>query len=1021
MRRRLLATALLLATLAAPPAPACSIISDTGGSDLLSAVAADRDSVWTTLHLGDGRLRAARFSAMGSLERELVLAVPGAELDSWGLVVDRRGRLWLQAHPAWDEDSEAEWEDRTWAVVFSPRGKLLARFEITGWGRFEIAPDGEIYVERTSDEEGGPGLAFARVRLGGLEPLFTLATEELFEYPRPCANEGVDAAPLAGGRFAVLRTWGGDGWLSIYDARGGRLARWPFWTEGGGSASARVSSGSGSGVTISYSVYEGREERRGAGFDASGERRFEILLPAETEPDLVPLASGGFWAYTSWAGTLRRFSPTGMATAAFDLDPPPDGISWSAHAARQRELAQLPADAPAERWLDALLYGDAATSARAGEQLVAQGRPALPVLLDRLDHHHEIWPLVERILAADPAAPAAVVAHLAGAERAARIAFVRWLGEASPLPPAPVLEIYRDLLEDLYVSGTGGESAASPALDALPLSDRIVAHQIEEVLERGRSPFFLDAIFVRFPTVAAAIDAALAGPPMPRHHAVELLHSLLEQLEHRPPDESPQLEQELRDRSRRWATSPDADVALAGSLLALATGDAAELPRLLDETKEKQRQGSSAAAILRLLRFYPEALDEPAIDALLEALHCRDCRHHPRLVAALRPLLGTDDFARAVERYHRLPADEPLPERLFATLTRELPRLGESELLAFLDDPRLHALGPSHRLASFLDRVHRFAADRPGTQQAARDAFHAVFTPEAVRQAEPDVEPKNLFAAAHETPRFGHWLGALEPAPLHGLMDEVTDDLLAAIEPPQQAAVARKARAGPGFAEFVERSGREIPEHLREWGTSVRFETGDSDEVPEPPGLPGILHRLDRLDGARRARWLAELGAQPRQVEAALLTRLDDPERGRRAAAHALLAEMGSARAHEAARREIDAALAAGELPPAHLLAALTLHGDEIPTAALELAAKPETAPTPWVTVGTALATDRLARHLRDRAWQEDGTPAIGAVRLLAALDDELAADFVTELAAHHRDPEVAAAARERATTRRWH
>lgn len=1017
MRRPLLA-AFLLATLAAPPAPACIVISDPSGPGRLAAVAADHDSVWTTLDLGDGRLRAARFSAAGSLERELVLAVPGAELDSWGLVVDRRGRLWLQARPVWEEDAEAEWEDRTWAVAFSPRGKLLARYEITGWGRFEIAPDGEIYVERSSDEEGGAGLGFARVRIDGLEPLFTLADEEYFEWPPPCSPQDLDAAPLAGGRFAVLRAWGGDGWLSIYDARGGRLARWPFWSEGGRTSGVRVAGGPGLGVTISYPL-SGDDTRRVQSFDASGERRFATVLPPPTEPDLAPTLSGGFWFHTG-SGALRRLSATGATTAAFDLAPPPDGISWAAHAARQRELARLPDDAPAERWLDALLSGDAATSARAAEQLVAQRRPSLPVLLDRLEHHREIWPLVERILAADPAAPAAAVAHLAGAERAAKLAFARGLGETSPLPQAQILETYRDLLEDLYVSGTDGESAASPALDALPLSDRIVAHQIEQVLQRGRPPTYLDAIFVRFPTVAAALDAALAGPPMPRHHAVEFLHSLLDQLERRPPDESPQLEQELRDSSRRWATSPDSDVALAGRLLALATGDATELPRLLDETKEQQRQGSSAAAILRLLRFYPEALDEPATDALLEELHCRDCRHHPRLVAAIRPLLGADDFARAVEGYHLLAADEPLPDRLFTTLTREFPRLAESELLAFLDDPRLRALGPSFRLASFLDRVHRFAADRPRLQQAARDAFHTVFTPDAVRQAGPAVAPKNLFAAAHETPRFGHWLGALTSAPLHGLMDEVPDELLATIEPPPNAAVARKARAGSGFAEFVETSGREIPDHLREWGTSVRFETGDSDEAPEPPGLPGILHRLDRLTGARRARWLGELDAQPREIEAALLTRLDDPKLARRAGAHALLAEMGSARAHEAVRREIDATLAAGEVPPAYILAALTLHGEAIPAAALELAAQPETAPTPWVTVGTPLATDRLARHLRDRAWEESGSPAIGAVRLLGAVDDELAADFVTELAAHHRDPEVATAARETATTRRW-
>lgn len=88
---------------------------------------------------------------------------------------------------------------------------------------------------------------------------------------------------------------------------------------------------------------------------------------------------------------------------------------------------------------------------------------------------------------------------------------------------------------------------------------------------------------------------------------------------------------------------------------------------------------------------------------------------------------------------------------------------------------------------------------------------------------------------------------------------------------------------------------------------------------------------------------------------------------------------------------------------------------------ALALAATADLSRSSWSTDGlTPLAADRLARHLRDRAWEENGAPAIGAVRLLGALDDELAADFVTELAAHHRDPEVAAAAHGTATTRRW-
>ena len=60
----------------------------------------------------------------------------------------------------------------------------------------------------------------------------------------------------------------------------------------------------------------------------------------------------------------------------------------------------------------------------------------------------------------------------------------------------------------------------------------------------------------------------------------------------------------------------------------------------------------------------------------------------------------------------------------------------------------------------------------------------------------------------------------------------------------------------------------------------------------------------------------------------------------------------------------------------------------------------------------TALAVDRLARHLRARAGEQPASSTVGAVRLLGALPGDLARLFLVELAAHHRTPEVREAAR---------
>lgn len=1018
--RTFLTATLLVAILTAPAAPGAAVfVGEAGVTGLFTAVAADADDVWVMLSIGEGRLRVARFSAAGSLERELVLGLADATLNPWLLAVDRHGRLWLQARSV---DAEATEEGgRTWAVAFSPGGRLVARHDLTGWRLLGVSPDGEVYATRGGYEQGPPELAFARVDTDGVEPLASLPVEEYFGPAIGCSGEQLAVAPLTGGRFAVLRTWGSDGWLSIYDAGGTRLSRWPFRSEWGQIHSLALAAGPGLGVTVADQVYfdQGPGQFRTTSFDSRGRRLSQALLPGETDLQLAPARSGGFWAHDA-AGTLRRLSPALETTAVFDVDPPPDGVSWPEHAARRRELARLPADAPAERWLDALLLGDQDTSRRATEWFVAQGASVLPLLLEERDPRGKVWPIIERVLASDPAASAAALAHLAGAGRETRLAFAAGLGDALLLGPEFGLESYRDFLEDVYLSGEDGEWAAGRALHALAPSQRLVAHQIEQVLGHGRSPHVLRSILARFPAVATALEAGFASSPDRRERSVAVLHWLLDELARRSPAEAPRLEQELREWSRRWASRPEPEVALAAGLLVLATGDASELPRLAGAALAKGTRVPAEAAILRLLRFFPEELDEPAVDSLLEVLHCEGCRQPSRLEAAIRAVLGGDDLARALDTYHLLPPDEPLPEHLVETFAAEFPRWSEADLLAFLDEPRLRALAPSFHLAAFLDRVHRFAAHRPGIQRAVRELFLAVFTREAIRSTLPDADPRRGFLDFQRRPVYGHWLGALEPAVLHGLMDIVPEEVLAAVQAPPDLPILRRARMTWGVAQYVEKSGRRAPERLREWAAALTVPLTSTHAPPEPPGLQGLLQRLDRAVAYRSWRWVGELGADPGELETELLTRLDHPSAITRARARVLLAEIGSAPGRDIVLRETDAALALGDVPAAHLLAAIVLHGEAIPTAALELASGDLTELVAWSDGLTPLATDRLARHLRDRVREEPASRATGAVRLLGALHDDLADDFVVNLATHHPDVEVRAAAREVAAARAW-
>jgi hypothetical protein len=1003
----LVALALALALLAPAELRAAEEEESLPLSGLVSSIGtAGGGDVWVASHRRDGGVLAGRFSASGELRREVLLALPDADLSASALVVDRRGRLWLHAYAR-----DADGQTRTWAVSFSSRGRLLGRFEITGWGWLAGSAEGEVYTSRLEDDE----LSFARLGPEGLRTLFSLPAAEYFGRPPGCTDQRLATAPLAGRRLAVLRTWASDGWLTVYDTDGSRLARWPFRTTAGSLHTAALAAGPGAGVTVVYR----------ASFDGGGGTTIlqayredgEHLSTADLGPDtglrVTSLPAGGYLASIP-SGTAMRLSPGGVVTGRFETDPPPDPLSWAEHATLRRALASLGAGEEAERWLEALLYGDRATSQRAAAWFVEQGAPALPVLLDSL--RWELWPVARRVLATDPAAASAAVAHLATASPETGLAFVEHLSHDSFYGRLKIDEAYRDLLETVYFSGDEGRRTAARALAELPRSPRFLAHEMERLLGEGEAPYLFDELVLdEFATLAPVLDAAFAGPAERRERAVAVLDKMLERVARRSPAESPARERHLQEWGQRWSAHAQPGVALAGRLLAVAAGEAGEIPRLLAETLSNDSRRSAREAILRFLRFHPENLDEASIVALLGRLHCRECPDEHDLTTAIRCAIGDEDFTRAAAEHRLLPADEPIPDHVLDALTAGFPRFTDGELLAFLDDPRLRALPPSTQLAGFLDRVHRFAADRPAIQRAARELFASVFTAEAIGNGTvPEGLRGSFVAEIRFNPRHGHWLSAVEPAALHGLMDEVPDEVLAALEAPPNPVIARKMRVAWGLARFVETSGRPVPDHLAEWATSIRFDTPWSPKgPPEPPGLPGLLQRLDRMDAHRKMRWLDELDAERAAVEQALASRLDHPNPNSRATARVLLAEIGSARGRQVVSSEVEASIARREVPPAHLLAAVVLHEGDVPGAVLERAAGAALDARDWPRNGlTALAEDRLARHLRGRAAEEAAPAAVGAVRLLGALGDDLARLFLVELASHHRNPEVRAAAR---------